>query len=335
MKICLIEYSGSYRYCIYQEGKYYEMAPMLNMQEDELVREFYNLYDKIINLKLDDKYAIKPETIKYGVPIPGMRSVRDFYAFEDHVKNARKNKGLDMIKEWYDFPVFYFSCTPNVYPSGYKIKYPEKSKAFDYEMEVAAVIGNRTLDCHENCMDAIFGFITMNDWSLRDIQKEELFGLKAFDGKYSLLYHKYDPAEIEKTSVEYREKLSSVDLVEHRHIKTGMLGKLNNFYTGRQTLFYNESTSTGIIDTDTSPDTYFRNALCDEVFYVQSGKGSIESPFGTLKFRKGDFIYIPRGTTYRAVMDERSFFFFTISSDHMDIPAHYMNKYGQIKEGMP
>ena len=167
------------------------------------------------------------------------------------------------------------------------------------------------------------------------IFKEELFGLKAFDGKYSLLYHKYDPAEIEKTSVEYREKLSSVDLVEHRHIKTGMLGKLNNFYTGRQTLFYNDSTSTGIIDTDTSPDTYFRNALCDEVFYVQSGKGSIESPFGTLKFRKGDFIYIPRGTTYRAVMDERSFFFFTISSDHMDIPAHYMNKYGQIKEGMP
>lgn len=174
MKICLIEYSGSYRYCIYQKGKYYEMAPMLNMQEDELVMEFYNLYSKIINLKLDDKYAIKPEAVKYGVPIPGMRSVRDFYAFEDHVKNARKNKGLDMIKEWYDFPVFYFSCTPNVYPSGYKIKYPEKSKAFDYEMEVAAVIGNRTLDCHENCMDAIFGFITMNDWSLRDIQKEEM-----------------------------------------------------------------------------------------------------------------------------------------------------------------
>ena len=174
MKICLIEYSGSYRYCIYHEGKYFEMAPMLNMQEDELVSEFYNLYSKIINLKLDDKYAIKPETIKYGVPIPGMRSVRDFYAFEDHVKNARKNKGLDMIKEWYDFPVFYFSCTPNVYPSGYEIKYPEKSKAFDYEMEVAAVIGNRTFDCHEKCMDSIFGFITMNDWSLRDIQKEEM-----------------------------------------------------------------------------------------------------------------------------------------------------------------
>ncbi len=174
MKICLIEYSGSYRYCIYHEEKYYELAPMLNMREDELVRDFYNLYDKIINLKPESRYAIVPANIKYGVPIPGMRSVRDFYAFEDHVKNARKNKGLDMIKEWYDFPVFYFSCTPNVYPSGYEIRYPEKSNAFDYEMEVAAVIGKRTMDCHENCMDSIFGFITMNDWSLRDIQKEEM-----------------------------------------------------------------------------------------------------------------------------------------------------------------
>ena len=45
-----------------------------------------------------------------------------------------------------------------------------------------------------------------------------------------------------KYSVEYREKLSKVDLVEHRHIKAGLLGKLNNFYTGRQTLFYNDST---------------------------------------------------------------------------------------------
>ena len=174
MKICLIEHSGSYRYCIYSNGKYYEMAPMLELQESDLEKDFYSLYDKIINLKPDERYSIEPENPKYGVPIPNMRSVRDFYAFEDHVKNARRNKGLEMIKEWYDFPVFYFSCTPNVYPSGYNIKYPEKSRAFDYEMEVAAVIGKKIIDCHENCMESVFGFLIMNDWSLRDIQKEEM-----------------------------------------------------------------------------------------------------------------------------------------------------------------
>jgi fumarylacetoacetate (FAA) hydrolase len=174
MKICLLEYNGENIYCIFKDGKYYGLASMLGMDEDALEKGFYKLYDKIINLKVDDKYEIKPEKIKYGIPVPGMRSVRDFYAFEDHVKNARKNKGLEMIKEWYDFPVFYFSCTPNVYPSGTDIKYPKKSNAFDYEMEVCAVIGKITEDCHTNCIDSIFGFIIMNDWSLRDIQKEEM-----------------------------------------------------------------------------------------------------------------------------------------------------------------
>ncbi|WP_337860804.1 fumarylacetoacetate hydrolase family protein [Ferroplasma sp.] len=174
MKICLIEHSGHDIYCIFNEGKYYGIASMLGIDEDTLVRDFYDLYNKIINIKIESKYEIKPAEIKYKIPVPGMRSVRDFYAFEDHVKNARKNKGLEMIKEWYDFPVFYFSCTPNVYPSGADIKYPKKSKAFDYEMEVCAVIGKKIMDCHENCMDSIFGFIIMNDWSLRDIQKEEM-----------------------------------------------------------------------------------------------------------------------------------------------------------------
>lgn len=174
MKICLLQYRNEYIYCIYSNGKYYSIASLLGIGEDELEKNFYSMYDDIIGIDPQGKADIKPEVIKYGVPIPGMRSVRDFYSFEDHVKNARKNKGLDMIPEWYKFPVFYFSCTPNIYPSGQDISYPEKSKAFDYEMEVAAVIGRRVQDCHGDCMDSIFGFIMMNDWSLRDIQKEEM-----------------------------------------------------------------------------------------------------------------------------------------------------------------
>ena len=174
MKICLLELSNKSIYCIYNNEKYFSIASMLGIDEKELEKKFYSLYDDIIKLKPELSSEIKPENVKYSVPIPGMRSVRDFYSFEDHVKNARKNKGLEMIPEWYKFPVFYFSCTPNIYPSGYVIKYPDKSRAFDYEMEVAAVIGKKVEDCHKNCMDSIFGFIIMNDWSLRDIQKEEM-----------------------------------------------------------------------------------------------------------------------------------------------------------------
>ena len=59
MKICLIEHSGSYRYCLYSNGKYYEMAPMLELQESDLEKDFYSLYDKIINLKPDERYSIE------------------------------------------------------------------------------------------------------------------------------------------------------------------------------------------------------------------------------------------------------------------------------------
>ena len=174
MRICLLELSNKPIYCIYSNKRYFSIASMLGIDEKELEKRFYSLYNDIIKLRPEERSEVKPGNIKYGVPIPGMRSVRDFYSFEDHVKNARKNKGLEMIQEWYKFPVFYFSCTPNIYPSGYDIKYPDKSRAFDYEMEVAAVIGKKVEDCHKNCMDSIFGFIIMNDWSLRDIQKEEM-----------------------------------------------------------------------------------------------------------------------------------------------------------------
>ncbi|MEM0139102.1 MAG: fumarylacetoacetate hydrolase family protein [Ferroplasma sp.] len=174
MKICRIKAENMEYFCIYNDGKLYDLSVLLKMEYQKIYDGFYNLYDKITSLKLDSNAIIKPESFSYMIPIPGMRSVRDFYSFEDHVKNARKNKGLGMIPEWYKFPVFYFSCTPNVYPSDSEIKYPEKSSAFDYEMEIAAVIGNTVKDCHKNCIDSIFGFIIMNDWSLRDIQKEEM-----------------------------------------------------------------------------------------------------------------------------------------------------------------
>ncbi len=173
MKICRINDITGEHLCIFKDDKFYDISLMLGIKYDDLYNNFYNLYDKIISLRPDEKAVIKPEKFSYMVPVPGMRSVRDFYSFEDHVKNARKNKGLEMIKEWYEFPVFYFSCTPNVYPSDFDIKYPEKSNEFDYEMEIAAVIGKKTIDCNE-CMDSIFGFILMNDWSLRDIQREEM-----------------------------------------------------------------------------------------------------------------------------------------------------------------
>src|SRR4051812_31672686 len=52
---------------------------------------------------------IDPTDVVLGPILTNPPSIRDFYAFEDHVKNARARRGLEMIAEWYAIPVFYFS----------------------------------------------------------------------------------------------------------------------------------------------------------------------------------------------------------------------------------
>ncbi len=102
-------------------------------------------------------------------------SVRDFMAFEEHVANARRRRGSDVPKEWYDIPVFYFSNPAAIYATEEDIPYPEGTAELDYELECAAVIG----------VDGqIGGFTVMNDWSARDLQRAEMrVGLGPAKGK--------------------------------------------------------------------------------------------------------------------------------------------------------
>jgi fumarylacetoacetate (FAA) hydrolase len=98
-------------------------------------------------------------------PVPRPPSVRDFFAFEQHITTARANRGSTVPAEWYEFPVFYFTNPAAVVGPGVQVAYPVGVAELDYELEVAAVIGP----------DAeIAGFTVMNDWSARDVQRKEM-----------------------------------------------------------------------------------------------------------------------------------------------------------------
>ena len=71
-------------------------------------------------------------------PVLHPPSVRDFYAFERHVRTARTARGLDVPPEWYELPVFYFSNPAAIYGHEDEIPYPEGTQELDYELEVAA-----------------------------------------------------------------------------------------------------------------------------------------------------------------------------------------------------
>jgi len=115
-----------------------------------------------------------PDQVLLYPPLPRPNSLRDFYAFEAHVKTAFANRGKEVPAEWYQIPVFYFSNSNAVFGPREMIPYPATSQALDYELEVAAVIGQAGIDIPpEKADDHIFGYTIFNDWSARDIQQVE------------------------------------------------------------------------------------------------------------------------------------------------------------------
>src|SRR6266550_1936909 len=74
-------------------------------------------------------------------PVLHPPAVRDFYAFEQHVKTARASRGLEVPTEWYEIPVFYFSNPAAIYGPEDEIPYPDGTSELDYELEAAAMIG--------------------------------------------------------------------------------------------------------------------------------------------------------------------------------------------------
>ena len=113
--------------------------------------------------------------VELRAPVLYPPSVRDFYAFEQHVKTAREARGSQVPKEWYEIPVFYFSNPAAIYGPEADVPYPDGTQELDYELEVAAIIGAE---------GRIGGFTVMNDWSARDLQRAEMrVGLGPAKGK--------------------------------------------------------------------------------------------------------------------------------------------------------
>ena len=112
-------------------------------------------------------------------------TLRDAYAFEQHVRKASENRGRSVPEAWYKFPIFYYTNPHTVFGPDYPIYLPHYTQALDYELEIAAVIGSKGINLGaEEAANHIFGFTIFNDWSARDIQQAEMkAGLGPAKGK--------------------------------------------------------------------------------------------------------------------------------------------------------
>ena len=136
-----------------------------------------------------DKIQI-PETsfavdeVKFHAPLRPT-TLRDAYAFEQHVRTANQNRGRDVPEEWYKFPVFYYTNPNSIFGPDDEIPYPHYTHAMDFELEIAVIIGKGGINIKpEDAPKHIFGYTIFNDWSARDVQREEMkVGLGPAKGK--------------------------------------------------------------------------------------------------------------------------------------------------------
>jgi fumarylacetoacetate (FAA) hydrolase len=108
-------------------------------------------------------------------PVPHPSSCRDGYAFRQHVAAARRNRGLAMIPEFDQYPVFYFTNHQAIYGPGPIYCMPDHFNKLDFELEVAIVIGKKGRNIKAADADEyIKGYTIMNDLSARTLQMEEM-----------------------------------------------------------------------------------------------------------------------------------------------------------------
>jgi fumarylacetoacetate (FAA) hydrolase len=147
---------------------------------------FLNYWDDVLPLAKAVEQRIKDGTGRtaYGIPyseatilapVPHPSSCRDGYAFRQHVAAARRNRKVDMIPEFDQYPIFYFTNHNSIQGPGDIICMPDHFKKLDFELEVAIVISRsgRNIKAAE-ADDYIAGLMIMNDISARTLQMEEM-----------------------------------------------------------------------------------------------------------------------------------------------------------------
>jgi 2-keto-4-pentenoate hydratase/2-oxohepta-3-ene-1,7-dioic acid hydratase in catechol pathway len=122
-----------------------------------------------------ESLLFRPREVRMLAPLPRPASMRDFYAFEQHVRKGFEKRGEPMPNEWYEFPVYYKGNHQSIIGPDQEVLWPAFTERFDYELELAVIIGKPGRDIPEaRAHEFIGGFTVMNDFSARDIQRKEM-----------------------------------------------------------------------------------------------------------------------------------------------------------------
>jgi homogentisate 1,2-dioxygenase len=167
---------------------------------------------------------------------------------------------------------------------------------------------------------------------------EELMGTDGFSNNSALLYHRRSPSAIVAAEpvADTRPALTANEPLLPIHLRTGDLPIGGDAVTGRRVLLGNADVVIGHAFA-TEPSPLYRDAVGDELVYVQSGRGVLESVFGPVAVGRGDYVVIPTSATHRWVPDEGDHLrLLTIeATGHVQTPKRYLTPFGQFNEFAP
>ena len=195
---------------------------------------------------------------------------------------------------------------------------------------------------------------------------EEVLGLEGFSGNESILYHHRSPCRVKKIHNHVAFKLEEwcPDQYAHRHLRLHEFPEGGDAVRGRQPIMYNGDVVMSYVRPTDAMDYFYRNGQADELIFIHEGKGTLRTTFGRIDYRPGDYLVIPRGTTYqfefsdevgspvggvlqgeagaaagsgngktRSEAPQRHLVFETPS--HFEIPKEFRNNYGMLHESAP
>jgi homogentisate 1,2-dioxygenase len=167
---------------------------------------------------------------------------------------------------------------------------------------------------------------------------EELMGIHGFTGIQSLLYHLHPPTQVYKILLEQAIVLEAEELgaLHHRHLRTQKASSQGDAIAARIPLMANGDICISVAQ-PTEPMLYwYRFAHGDEVIFIHEGSGVLESQYGQLHYRPGDYLVIPTGVVWRILPDTNAQRMLVIEAQgHIEPPARYLNRYGQFLEHAP
>jgi 2-keto-4-pentenoate hydratase/2-oxohepta-3-ene-1,7-dioic acid hydratase in catechol pathway len=168
---------GTEHVALVQDGFLYGLASpayLIDLLGDDGTR----LFEAAERARSDpwETVAIDDATLRAPIPVPP--SIRDFMAFEEHVVTSTEALGHSVAPVWYEMPLFYFSNPAAVLGPRDVVVISPGSRQWDYELEIAAVVGRGGHDLDPaRAEEHIAGYLILCDWSARDVQAAEMLGM--------------------------------------------------------------------------------------------------------------------------------------------------------------